>query len=177
MRHRAKAIGVVLALLALGGCARTPPLDASAAPVLRLESFFVGRSTATGVFHNAFSGSDRRFSAIFDGRYDGRVLTLAEHISYEDGDRETKTWKLTPTAGGGYTGTREDVVGTAIGTHDGNAVRLSYDANFGQPGKTTLLHFDDLLTPQPDGSVVNTATVSKFGVNIGDVRIALRRGR
>ena len=70
-----------------------------------------------------------------------------------------------------FTGTREDVVGPArVWTEDGR-VRLEYDVELG--GWT--VHFADLLALRPDGTLLNRATVGKWGIRIGRVELVLRK--
>lgn len=171
------AASAIVALL-LAGCATVPVLDpASAAKPLVLEKFFAGKTYAEGSFVNAITGAERKVKVVLVGSWNGRVLKLFEDFTYADGERAQKTWYLTKTGPGTYTGTREDVIGTADGRADGPLVRLSYDANLMSGGSTIQVRFEDVLELTADGSVLNKAVVSKLGVRIGDVtlRIAHRR--
>lgn len=165
---------VVAGLLAslLGACASPPaaPVAASASPLV-LEAFFPGRTEGDGVFTNSWTGSERRFHVVIDGAWDGRTLTLVEDFAYADGEKDRKTWRLTRTGPGVFDGTREDVVGKARAWTDGNVVRLEYKVEIA--GWT--VDFSDVLALNADGSLVNRATVGKWGLRVGRVELFLRR--
>ncbi|TAJ40116.1 MAG: DUF3833 family protein [Reyranella sp.] len=163
-----------LGLLAsqLGACAVPPDVPAAAAaPALVLEQFFPGRTVGEGVFTNSWTGSERRFSVVIEGSWDGRTLTLAEDFAYADGETDRKTWRLERTSPGLYAGTREDVVGKARAWTEGKVVRLEYSVMLG--GWT--VDFSDALALNDDGSLINRATVGKWGLRVGRVELVLRR--
>jgi hypothetical protein len=165
-----KALVISALLLALG------PAAAVAAEPLQLERFFSGRAVATGEFRNALDGTTRGITVRFDGRYDRakRLLVLAEDIRFSDGERQHKTWRLTRTGPRTYSGTREDVVGTARGfIDDRGRVILTYDASVG----SRTVSFHDVLALRPDGSVRNEARLSYFILHVGDVTLDIRRRR
>jgi len=162
-----------LALLALVGACASPPdaTVAASAPPLVLEEFFPGRTVGQGVFTNSWTGSERRFDVVIDSTWDGKTLTLVEDFAYADGEKDRKTWRLERTAPGTYTGTREDVVGQARAWTEGKVVRLEYSVSLG--GWT--VDFSDVLALNPDGSLINKATVGKWGLRVGRVVLDLKR--
>ncbi len=164
------AAGLLASLL--GACASPPaaPVAATASPLV-LESFFPGRTVGEGVFTNSWTGSERRFSVVIDGSWDGRTLTLVEDFDYADGEKDRKTWRLEQTSPGVYVGAREDVIGKARAWTEGNVVRLEYKVEIG--GWT--VDFSDVLALRPDGSLINVAIVGKWGIRVGRVELVLRR--
>lgn len=171
-RRAVLAAPLILASLPALAEARTP-----AVRPLVLERAFRGRLRAEGRFTSRFGGQPRTLVAMMDGRWDGRVLTLVEDFAYSDGERERLTWRFTRLGEGRYSGTREDVIGTADIRNEGPALRLSYDAMV----KTSLgrqrVHFEDVIVARPDGALHNTAVVSFFGLPAGDVDLLIRRTR
>lgn len=163
------ALGLLASLL--GACAAPPDVPAAAAPPLVLEQFFPGRTVGEGVFTNSWTGSERRFSVVIEGSWDGRTLTLVEDFAYADGEKDRKTWRLERTGAGVYAGTREDVVGQARAWTEGKVVRLEYSVMLG--GWT--VDFSDVLALNDDGSLINRATVGKWGLRVGRVELVLRR--
>ena len=163
----------LLGLLAmLGACASPPEAPAAVtAPPLVLEQFFPVRTVGQGVFTNSWTGSERRFDVVIDGSWDGKTLTLVEDFVYADGEKDRKTWRLERTAPGVYTGMREDVVGQARAWTEGKVVRLEYSVSLG--GWT--VDFSDVLALRDDGSLINKATVGKWGIRVGRVVLELRR--
>ena len=176
MTHLAKllqsAACVVLTALLLGGCASPPTIEsqAAAAPLV-LPAFFAGSSQGEGVFTNSWTGSERRFNVTIAGTWDGTTLTLVEDFDYADGEKDRKTWQLRQTGEGRFVGTREDVVGEAQAWTDGPAVRLVYSVRLG--GWT--VDFSDILALRADGSLLNRATVGKWGIRVGRVELVLRK--
>ena len=174
-RHLALAAAL---LLPLAACATVPSIPTtSATRTLVLEKFFAGRTYAEGSFVNALTGAERKVKVVLIGSWNGKVLRLFEDFTYADGERAQKTWVLTKTGPGTYSGTREDVIGTAAGVQDGPLVRLSYDANLMSGGSQIQVRFEDVLELQADGSVLNKAVVSKLGVKIGDVTLRIASHR
>ena len=68
---------------------------------------------------------------------------------------------------------RDSVVGEAQGWLDGPFFRLTYDADVKAKGTVLTLKFDDVLALEQDGSVLNRAVVSKWGVKIGEVTLRI----
>lgn len=159
------------AMTLLTACAMPPEAPSATRSTLVLEEFFPGRTTGEGVFVNAWSGARRPFEVTIDGTWDGRTLTLVEDFSFADGERDRKTWTFVRVAPGTYTGTREDVVGTARAWTDGKVVRLEYTVKLG--GWT--VDFSDVLALESPESVLNTATVGKWMLRVGRVELRLRR--
>lgn len=149
---------------------------AASARDFRLEDVFAGKSRAVGRFE-AINGVDRSFKVMLAGRWNGKVLTLREDFVYADGERDRKTWRFTKTAPGAYTGTREDVVGEAMVTIDGNVARYSYLVDIDPGAKKNIVRFHDTLRLMPDGTLLNTAWVSKFGFPVAKVRVDFTRQR
>ena len=163
---------LVLALGLLGACARAPQIaPETAAPTLRLEEFFAGTSTGEGVFTNGFTGERREFRVTIVGSLAGDELTLVEDFDYADGEKDRKTWRLQRRGPGLYTGTREDVEGLAEAWTDNGQVRLRYTVKLAG----WRLDFADVLALRFDGTLLNRAIVSKWGVRIGRVELVLRK--
>lgn len=167
------AHGFLAALcLGLGACASPPPAPvAPDAPTLVLESFFSGRSAGRGEFSNSWSGNKRGFDVTIEGNWDGTTLTLVEDFSFDDGQKERKTWHLRRTGPGTYTGTRDDIVGEARAWTEGPVVRLEYSLLL--DGWTVNL--SDVLALRSDGTLVNDATVGKWGLRVGRIHLTLTR--
>lgn len=146
------------------------PTGSSEQPLV-LESFFAGRSEGEGVFVNSWTGSERRFHVDIIGTWNGATLTLVEDFVYVDGEKDRKTWTLRRTGPGTFAGTREDVVGEARIWTDGPVVRLAYRVKLGG----IIVDFADVLALRPDDSLLNRATVGKWGARLGRVELVLRK--
>jgi hypothetical protein len=160
------------ALSLLGGCASQPQIAVQPAePPLVMEEFFAGVADGEGVFVNSWTGTERRFRVVIAGFWDGKELTLVEDFDYADGEKDRKTWRLQSQGPGTFTGTREDVVGQARVWTEERRVRLEYSVKLG--GWT--VDFADVLALRSDGSLLNQATVAKWGLRIGRVELVLRK--
>ena len=172
-------IALMTMVSVLAGCASQPEnldLAASAAApkTMIVEQSLSGKLQGDGVFINSLTGGETKFSVLMDGTWDGKKLTLVEDFTFADGLQERKTWVLTKTAEGVYQGTREDVIGVADIRQDGAAVRLDYEVTLHTGIGPIDVRFRDIMQYQPDGSILNEAVVSKFGLRIGRVAITMR---
>lgn len=163
-------------LFILAACATRPPLPREAAPdAFVLEEDLLGRTVARGEFR-AVTGSVRGFTATLNGSWDGRTMTLVEDFVFDDGERDRKTWVLERVGPGRYVGTREDVVGQAVGFQDGNAFRLEYDVRLpSDNGRGRVVRFRDVIVNTSEGRILNRATVGWFGLRVARVELTMER--
>ena len=135
---------------------------------LKLEEFFKGKTYAYGKFA-AINGKKREFRVDLNGKWNGKTLTLREDFFYTDGERDTKTWRFTETGKNTYSGTREDVKGATTVKVRGNKATFSYVVDLDNGPKENLVRFNDTLILTKDGTLKNTARVSKFGIGVARV--------
>ena len=67
------------------------------------------------------------------------------------------------------------MVGTARGRAAGNALNWAYELDLPIKGSTWRVHFDDWMLQQDQEVMLNKSTVTKFGVELGQVFIFFRR--
>jgi len=167
---------LISALMLVSACASRPD-----PPQIPLERFDLvrdlsGSTIGYGKF-KAIDGTKREFVAKLSGVWDGKVLTLIEDFEFDDGEQERKTWRFEKLDNGEFSGTREDVVGTARGYQEGKVFRLEYDLRMpeddGSRGK--LLRFRDVLVKRRDGVVQNDANVAWLGFNVATVYFEIHR--
>ncbi len=157
-------------------CARTPERSSTeAVKPMTLSSAFTGRVKGQGVFRVPITGYERRFSAVLNGTLKGDQLTVVEDFVYEDGEKDRLTWRFTRTSSTTWTGIREDTVGVAKVVENGDDVRLEYTADIRSGGSTTRLGFADVLYQRPDGTIVNKAIATRFGIPIGTIHLEMTR--
>ncbi|WP_375590099.1 DUF3833 family protein [Hoeflea alexandrii] len=137
---------------------------------LRLEDFFKGKTYAYGSF-GAINGTSRSFRVDLTGHVRGKVLTLREDFRYDDGERDTKTWVFTRTGPNTYSGTREDVLGETTVRLSGNTARFTYRVDLNPGGKPNIVRFHDKLVLKDDGTLRNTALVTKFLLPVARVKV------
>lgn len=159
--------------------ALAPTPQVPAAGTLVLEDFFRGPLVAEGTFTNTRDGTSRGLKVKMHGSWDGKTLTLVEDFVFSDGERDRKTWRFTKTAEGVYSGTREDVLGTAEVRQQGDDVRLAYTAVVKtKDGSSYNIRFNDLLRLVDERTVLNTASLTAYWLfEVGKVELTIRRLR
>jgi len=169
-------IALVLGLTMVTACATRPamPVLGDSDQPFVLERDLAGKKVARGSF-KPIIGASREFTAYLDGTWDGQTLTLVEDFEFDDGEVDRKTWRLTKIEEGQFTGTREDVVGEALGFMDDGAFRLEYVVRLGgENGRGgRKVKFRDILYNEADGTVFNRASVGFFGLRVGTVTLKI----
>ena len=174
--RRAAGAGLLGALLMLAGCA-SPAVEQYAAeqPRLLLREYFDGPMTAHGVFTDRSGQVVRRFTVKLVGRWNGPEGVLEEDFFYSDGKTERRVWRLTDHGGGRYTGRADDVVGEARGQAAGNALRWQYTLALPVDGRVIHVDLDDWMYLIDERVMLNRATMSKFGVRLGEITLSFTR--
>jgi hypothetical protein len=166
---------VAASALALGACAE-PDVShyAGQRPTLDLQRFFARPTQAWGMFQGRSGEVQKRFAVTITAHGGGDLLVLDEHFVYSDGKTQDRQWNLKRAADGVWHATAADVVGEALGRIAGNALNWRYTLR--QPvGDTTYdLDFDDWMFLMDDNTLINRASVSKFGVEVGQVTLFFR---
>lgn len=177
MRTRSLPLILALALLstALGGCAASLDDSRGTTPELRLERYFLGRTLAHGIVQDRAGHVIKRMQVTLDGAWEGDEFVLREDFRYDDGTAEQRVWRLTVLPDGGYRGRAADVVGEATGRAVGHAVEWRYTLRVPVEGRTWDLAFDDRMWLLDDGTLINRAEFSKFGLRFGEVTIFFRK--
>ena len=137
---------------------------------MHLEEVLPQIKRATGSF-SAINGVKRSFVVDLKTTWNGKVLTLREDFTYNNGEKDRKTWRFTKTSPNTYQGTREDVIGETTLTVNGKKATFTYLVYLDPKNKANKVRFRDTMVLQDDGSVLNTANVSKFGFPVAKVRV------
>ena len=171
--RRASLAALGGAVLALAGCA-SQNLDeyATQKPQLDLASYFNGPVQAHGMFQDRSGQVVKRFVVQMDCEWTGDQGVLDERFTYSDGTQDRRVWRLTRHADGRYTGRADDVAGEAQGQVSGNAFRWAYTLKLPVDGKVYEVQFDDWMYLINDRVMLNRATMSKFGVRLGEVTLS-----
>ena len=177
MNTRRRVLFTVLAGSAvLAGCASPQVSDyAQQRPKLELDRYFNGRIRAHGIFQKRGGEVVRRFTVVMDCHWEGNQGVLDEAFSYSDGSTQRRVWRLTKHADGRYTGRADDVVGEAEGQESGNAFRWNYTLRLPVDGKEYDVQFDDWMFLVDERVMLNRATMSKFGVTLGEVLLSFSK--
>lgn len=162
--------------LGLSGLAITLLLGWSpaAAGDFSLEGYFAGRTSAVGSF-SAINGVKRKFTVDLFGKWNGKTLTLVEDFVYDNGEHDRKTWRFEKIAKDKYRGTREDVIGETLVTISGGTARFSYLVDLDARNRSNRVRFHDTMSLQDDGTLLNKALVTKFGLPVALTRVEFSR--
>jgi len=117
----------------------------------------------------------RRFTVVMDCHWEGNQGVLDEAFSYSDGSTQRRVWRLTKHADGRYTGRADDVVGEAEGQESGNAFHWNYTLRLPVDGKEYEVQFDDWMFLIDERVMLNRATMSKFGITLGEVLLSFTK--
>ncbi|MYZ51757.1 DUF3833 domain-containing protein [Malikia spinosa] len=173
MKPKLLLLSLAASLAILTGCAGPQVTDyAAEQPALDLRRYFDGPIEAHGMFQDRGGAVVKRFTVRMEGRWEGEQGVLDEHFLYSDGTRERRIWRLTHHGNGRYTGRADDVVGEANGQVAGNAFRWAYTLKLPVDGKTYEVQFDDWMYLIDQQVMLNRATMSKFGLRLGEVTLS-----
>lgn len=141
-------------------------------PPLDLRDYFNGRLTAYGMFQDRSGQVIKRFTVTMDCSWQGDQGVLDERFSYADGTTQRRVWRLTRGADGSYTGQADDVVGQARGVVAGNAFHWTYTMRLPVDDAVYEVQFDDWMYLIDKRVMLNRASMSKFGVRLGEVTLS-----
>ena len=145
-------------------------------PSLELPNFFNGTIDAWGIFQKRSGEVARRFNVEIQATWvSPNEGTLDERFVYSDGELQRRVWTLKRQADGTWQGTADDVVGVATGRVSGNALRWTYVMRLPVDGKEYLVNFDDWMWQMDESSMMNRSTMSKFGIDLGEVTLFFRK--
>ena len=157
----------------LAGCAGPRINDyAAERPTLDMRSYFNGVLDAYGIFTDRQGKVTKRFTVVMECRWDGDAGVLDEQFRYADGTQQRRVWRLQRQPDGRYIGRADDVVGEAVGELQGNAFHWKYTLALPVDGRVYEVQFDDWMYLMDERVMLNKATMSKFGVKLGEVTLS-----
>ncbi|NBX20383.1 MAG: DUF3833 domain-containing protein [Betaproteobacteria bacterium] len=176
MKRRLLLAATTGSALMLGGCA-SQNIDQyrTEKPELDLKQYFNGTLDAYGVFTDRSGAVVKRFTVVMNCSWQGNEGVLDEDFTYSDGTTQKRVWRLTKLTDGRYTGTAGDVIGTAQGQARGNAFYWTYTLSLPVDGSVYEVRFDDWMYLMTDKVMLNKATMSKFGVKLGEVTLSFTK--
>ena len=148
---------------------------AAAEPKLDVAAFFSGTTDAWGMFQRRNGEVVKRFHVQIDGKTEQDKLVLDEHFRYDDGSTQRRVWRLARQGDGSWQGTAADVRGVAQGEVAGNALRWHYTLQLPVDGTTYDMKFDDWMFLIDACTMINRASMSKFGIELGQVTLMFQK--
>jgi hypothetical protein len=163
-------------VLALSACSSPQPGQyANGQPVLDIQSYFNGRLDAHGMFQDRSGTVVKRFVAVMHCSWSGDTGILDEDFSYSDGTKQRRVWTIRKTGKDSFSATAGDVVGTADGLAQGNALRWKYVLALPVDGKIVEVDMEDWMFLIDGKVMLNRTTMSKFGFNLGSVTLSFAK--
>jgi hypothetical protein len=171
-----RLLPIALLVALVSGCGGVEPRDYQGTePRFEIEEFFAGKTKAWGIFQGRSGEVKRRFEVTIDGYRDGEVFVLDERFQYADGETDQRVWRIRRTGEHTYRGRADDIIGVATGEQYGNALNWRYQLRLDVEGSTYDLTFNDWMYQINDRVMVNRATVTKFGFEVGEVTLFFQR--
>jgi len=140
-----------------------------------LLSWLEGRTHAIGVFEDRKGRVRRRFTVEMTGTADGNTLSLHERFVFDNAERQERTWVLTRSGDGSFTGRAEDSVSEAHGRFAEGVAYLSSELKLKVGARSIAMHFDDAFYEAGPGLVLNRSVMSKWGIRLGQILIQFRK--
>ena len=173
-----KTIFTILIALLITNCSgnNMKPIDfKDQKPRLIIEKYLSGNVKAWGILQNRSGKVIRQFTADLNGKWDGKQLVLDEKFIWNDGEIQTRQWKIDKIDEHNYEGTAGDVVGKAKGYSYGPAFKFEYVLLVPVKGKEMKITFDDWIFMQDEKIAINRATLTKFGFRVGELTVFFKK--
>ena len=139
------------------------------------EEFFSGELKASGMFIDRFGNIQKRFSADVSCQPANDGFVLNENFTFDDGTTEKRIWEIQRTSDKSYVGLTDDVKDKAKGTLTNIGLLWRYDFYLELFGRRVLVNFNDKMIMQSSDVVLNHATITKFGLKLGELFISFHR--
>jgi len=171
-----KKLCALLLLTTLSACSSSPIEQyQQLTPALDLKQFLSGDLEAWGQFQDRSGALIKRFHVDMTGTWQGKNGKLVENFVYDDGTKQQRIWHLTDKGNGQYEGRADDVVGVAQGQIAGSVLNWHYTMALPVDGKTYHVQFDDWMYLHDNQTMVNRASMSKFGFKLGEVTLFFKK--
>ena len=169
-----KIIFALLTSILLTNCSvnNMKPIDfKDQKPRLIIEDYLSGNVKAWGILQDRSGKVTRQFTANLNGKWVGKKLILDEKFIWNDGEVQTRQWKIDKIDEHYYEGTAGDVVGKAKGYSYGPAFKFEYVLLVPVKGKEMKITFDDWIFMQDERVAINRATMTKFGIKVAELTV------
>ncbi len=148
---------------------------AGGTPALDLKDYLSGALTASGIFVGLSGCVDRRFVVEMHGNWNGDTGTLDERFRFADGETGDRVWSMRFADNGRFTASAADVVGEAHGLQRGNAATMRYRLRVPRRAGEIVVGMEDWFYLMDDGTLVNRARMTKFGLKVGELATWFRK--
>ena len=165
-----------LCLAALAACSSVSVEQyAGNEPRFVAEQFFDGKLRAHGIVKDRGGAVIRYFNADIDAWWRDGIGTLDERFTFDDGEQQTRVWKLEPVGDGLYTATADDVVGEASMQVAGNSLFLDYVLRIPYGDDTIDISIDDRMYLVSERVLLNESIMTKWGFEVGQIMLVIEK--
>jgi hypothetical protein len=171
-----KATLIVFALTVISACSSvTIDEYADNKPLLVPEKFFDGQLSAHGIVKDRGGHLIRYFSAKIKADWVDGIGTLDESFVFDDGEQQTRVWKLKPQPDGSYVATAGDVIGEGKMKAAGNSLFLDYVLRIPYGDGTIDLRIDDRMYLVSERVLLNESVMTKWGFKVGQITLVIEK--
>jgi hypothetical protein len=171
-----KATLIVFALTVISACSSvTIDEYADNKPLLVPEKFFDGQLSAHGIVKDRSGQVIRYFSAEIKAYWVDGIGTLDESFVFDDGEQQTRVWKLKPQPDGSYIATAGDVIGEGKMKVAGNSLFLDYVLRIPYGDSTIDLRIDDRMYLVSERVLLNESVMTKWGFKVGQITLVIEK--
>ena len=162
----------IILILLLNSCSEMKPEDyKNTKPIIKIEEYFQGKVKAWGMLQGRSGEIKRQFVADMKGKFDGQNLILDETFVWNDGEKQKRRWTIKKLEDNRYEGTAPEVVGIAKGVSFGSAFKFEYKLLVPYKYKKIKIKLDDWIFKQDEKIAINKATLTKFGIKVGELTV------
>ena len=101
--------------------------------------------------------------------------TLDERFVFDDGENQTRVWRLTQAANGSYAATAGYVRGEGRATLSGNSMFLDYVLTIELEDGSIDVAVDDRMYRVSENVLINESSLTKFGLPVGGILLTIIR--
>lgn len=110
------------------------------------------------------------------GVWDGKSLTLKEHLKYDSGETHERVFIITKKDEHTYEAKCDEFVGVGLIKSLGNTLHWQYTLKENsQQAKGITLKFDDWMFLNQDGTITNRAQATKWGFYAGEIQLSINK--
>lgn len=175
MHKKIICLVIVLYSILLTSCSTKIDYYQSMGPKFNFQEFFQGDLIAHGMFKDRFGKVKKTFVVKMNAEWEGNICTLSEYFSYNDGTKSTRIWKIEKLSDNNFIGSADDVLGKAFGIVAGNALKWDYQLKLKVDEDEYKVDFDDWMYLVSDDVLLNQSYMNKWGINLGEVVLSIRK--
>jgi len=165
----------LISVFLLSSCSTKIDFYQTMTPKFHFEQFFQGDLVAHGMFKDRFGKVKKTFVVKMQAKWEGNICILSEYFTYNDGTTSTRIWKIEKLSEDKFVGTADDVIGKAFGIVAGNALKWDYQLKLKVDNDEYKVDFDDWMYLVSDDVLLNQSYMNKWGINLGEVILSIRK--